>query len=89
MQNCDSVWAALTASSSDQSIRPRELRVRASGSMLPRELIERRGLAVRSGFGTSCLQSEMILPHMLVQPDSFSLRHMFMHSRKSQLASRA
>jgi len=57
--------------------------------MFPRELGERRALRVRSGFGTSCLQSEMILPHMLVQPDSYSLRHTFMHSRKSQLASRA
>jgi hypothetical protein len=57
--------------------------------MSPRALYERRALRVRSGFGTSCLQREMILPHMLAQPCSYSPWHMFMHSRKSQLASRA
>jgi hypothetical protein len=55
--------------------------------MVPRALDERRAPRVRSGFGTSCLQSEMILSHMLVQPCSYSPWHMFMHSRKSQLAS--
>jgi hypothetical protein len=55
--------------------------------MFSRGLNERRALRVRSGFGTSCLQSEMILPHMPVQPDSYSLRHTFMHVLKSQLAS--
>jgi hypothetical protein len=67
--------------SSDQLMRPGELRACASTLMLSRELNERRALRVRSGFGTSCLQSEMILPHMLAQPGSYSLRHMFMHSR--------
>jgi hypothetical protein len=35
----------------------------------------------------SCLQSEMMRPHMPVHPASYSLRHIFMHLRKSQLAS--
>jgi hypothetical protein len=55
--------------------------------MFPRALYERGALRVRSGFGTSCLQSEIILPHIVVQPFSYSPWHMFMHSRKSQLAS--
>jgi hypothetical protein len=49
--------------------------------MLSRELNDRRALRIAAGFGTNCLQSEMILPHMPVQPGSYSLRHMFMHSR--------
>ena len=89
MQKGDKVCVVPVASSSDQSIRPGELRACASSLLCPRELCARRALRGRSGFSTSCLQSEMILPHMPAQPDSYSLRHMFMHLLRSQLASSA
>ena len=69
MQKCDNICAVLIASSFDQSIRSWELRACASGSMFPRGMTECRALRVRSGFCTSCLQSEMILPHMPAQPE--------------------
>jgi hypothetical protein len=85
MQICDT-----SDSGCCYSIRPRNLCAQASRSIGSRGgLLERRVLRFRSGFSTSCLQSEMILPHMPVQPDSYSLRHMIMHLRKSQLASNA
>jgi hypothetical protein len=89
MQKGDSACAVSIVSSSGQSMRTRELRACASSFMLPCELDAPRALRVRSGFSTSCLQSEMILPHMPAQPDSYSLRHMLMHLRKSQLAANA
>ena len=79
----DNVCVVLNRSSFDQSTRPGELRACASS----RGLYAGRVPGVRSGFGTSCLQSEMILPHISAQPDSYSLRHMVMHLPKSQLAS--
>jgi hypothetical protein len=70
MQKGDNAYGVQIASSFDQSMYPSELRARASSLMSPRALYERRALRTRSGFGTSCLQSEMILPHMPVQPGS-------------------
>ena len=64
---------------------PAHARIKRDG--LVRGAVETPRMRARSGFSTSLLQSEMILPHMLVQPDSYSLRHMFMHLFKSQLAS--